>query len=149
MERCSWVKLDEPIYVKYHDEEWGRPVRDDQKLFEMLCLEGAQAGLSWLTVLKKRKAYREAFDQFNPYKIALYDEEKIEELILNEGIIRNRGKINAFIENAKAFVNVVEREESFTDYVWSFVGHTPIQNAYQTLQEVPAFTDLSEKMSKQ
>ena len=123
MERCFG---DVPIYEDYHDNEWGRPVHDDNKLFEMLILEGAQAGLSWLTVLKKRETYRKAFDNFDPKKVALYNEDKIEELMANEGIIRNRLKINAAIINAKLFLEVVEKYGSFDKFIWEYVNHKPI-----------------------
>lgn len=147
--RCHWVKESEPLYVEYHDKEWGRPLKDDLVLFEMLCLEGAQAGLSWLTILKRREHYRESFDHFDPYKMAYYGEEKIAELMQNSGIIRNRRKIVAFIENAKAYIRLVEAEISFTDYIWSFVDHKPIQNHFTLMKEVPASTDISKKMSAQ
>lgn len=147
--RCSWAKETEPIYVKYHDEEWGRPLYDNQKLFELLCLEGAQAGLSWLTILKRRENYRRAFDNFDAVKMARYDEEKINELFKDEGIIRNKRKVIAFIENAKAYLRIVEQYGSFSDYIWQFVGSMPIQNSFQSVSELPASTSLSEKMSKQ
>ena len=147
--RCSWATDNEPIYIKYHDEEWGRPVFEDQKLFEMLCLEGAQAGLSWITILKKRDNYRNVFDQFDAEKIARYDEEKVNELLQYDGIIRNRLKINAFIQNAKAYLRIKEEYPSFAHYIWSFVGHEPIQNKFRSVKELPASTPISETMSKQ
>ena len=147
--RCSWATDNEPIYIKYHDEEWGRPVFDDQKLFEMLCLEGAQAGLSWITILKKRGNYRQVFDQFDAEKIANYNDEKIAELLQYDGIIRNRLKINAFIANAKAYLRVKEVYPSFAHYIWSFVDHEPIQNNFRTVKDIPATSSISERMSKQ
>ena len=123
--RCAWAG-NTPIYVDYHDNEWGRPVHDDYQLFEMLILEGMQAGLSWITVLKKREAFRESFDGFDPHKIALYDEAKIQALMSNEKIIRNRLKINAAIHNAHVFLNITEKQGSFNDFIWAYVNHTPI-----------------------
>ncbi len=145
--RCSWTG-DIPIYIDYHDHEWGRPVHDDNKLFEMLILEGMQAGLSWITVLKKRAAYRKAFDGFDPEKVSLYDEAKIEELMVNEGIIRNRLKINAAVTNAGAFLEVVEKYGSFDQFIWSYVNDTPIVGHWETIEEVPATTPLSDQISK-
>lgn len=145
--RCGWVNSD-PLYRQYHDEEWGVPVHDDRKLFEMLVLEGAQAGLSWYTVLKKRETYREAFDRFDPVKVAAYDEAKAAELLTNEGIIRNRLKVQAAITNARAFLNVQEEFGSFDAYIWRFVGGSPIRNRWNTLKEVPASTPQSDAMSK-
>ena len=145
--RCSWCG-DTPIYVDYHDNEWGRPVRDDRKLFEMLNLEGAQAGLSWITVLKKRETYREAFDNFDSHKIVLYDDTKIEELMNNAGIIRNRLKINATITNAKAFLEIVEKHGSFTKFIWAYVDDTPIVGHRKRLEDIPSTTPLSDKISK-
>ncbi|WP_128894833.1 DNA-3-methyladenine glycosylase I [Longirhabdus pacifica] len=146
-QRCSWSGSD-PIYITYHDEEWGVPLHDDLKLFEFLLLEGSQAGLSWITILKKRENYREAFDQFDPEKIANYDQAKLEQLLNNEGIVRNKLKINAFISNAKAYLQLKEKAGSFNDFLWSFVQHKPIINHWQTIEEVPAMTPISEKMSK-
>lgn len=146
--RCDWVKLDEPLYVKYHDEEWGKPVYDDTKLFEMLILEGAQAGLSWLTILKRREGYRKAFDQFQVEKVASYDEEKIEQLMKDEGIIRNRRKIESAINNAKQFIKIQEQYGTFSNYIWSFVDGKPIINHWKTATEMPTKTDLSDKISK-
>lgn len=149
MERCSWVKLDEPVYVKYHDEEWGEPVYDDRKLFEMLCLEGAQAGLSWLTILKRREGYIEAFDQFDANKIVHYDEAKLTALKNDERIIRNQLKINSVVTNAKSFLAIQKEYGSFSNYIWSFVGGKPIVNAWESPQEVPITTEISDQMSKQ
>ena len=145
--RCAWVG-DSPIYIDYHDYEWGRPVHDDQKLFEMLILEGAQAGLSWITVLKKRAAYRAAFDNFNPQKVAFYDDAKIQELLLNEGIIRNRLKIKAAITNAQLFLATVDKYGSFAEFMWRYVDYRPIINNWQTIDEVPATSPISDQISK-
>jgi DNA-3-methyladenine glycosylase I len=133
---------------KYHDEEWGTPKRDDRRLFEDLVLDSAQAGLSWMTILRKRENYREAFDNFDPVKVAAYDEAKIEELLSNPGIVRNRQKINSAIKNAKAFLKVQEEFGSFDAYIWGFVDGKPIQHSWQTMFELPAKTDLSETISK-
>jgi DNA-3-methyladenine glycosylase I len=146
--RCGWVNMHEPLYIQYHDEEWGQPCHDDQRLYEMLVLEGAQAGLSWITVLKKRAAYRTAFDQFDPQKVALYDDAKVAELMANPGIIRNRLKINAAVQNAKAFLKVQQEFGTFDTYIWSFVGGKPKANAWKGLGDVPAETDESRAMSK-
>lgn len=145
--RCSWAG-DLPIYVDYHDSEWGRPTHDDRELFELLILEGAQAGLSWLTILKKREAYREAFDNFDPAKVALYDEAKVEELMANAGIVRNRRKIEAAITNAKLFLDVVEEFGSFDAFIWGYVDGTPIVNHCRTENDIPATTTLSDRISK-
>ena len=145
--RCCWCG-DVPIYVDYHDNEWGRPVHDDKKLFEMLILEGAQAGLSWLTVLKKRENYRAAFDGFDPAKVALYDDTKIEELLANTGIIRNRLKINAAVTNAKAFLRIQKEHGSFDKYLWSYVNYTPIVNRFEKIEDVITTSPVSDKISK-
>ena len=145
--QCAWVE-NIPLFVDYHDNEWGRPVHDDGKLFEMLILEGAQAGLSWITVLKKRESYRQAFDGFDPKKVALYDENKVEELMANEGIIRNRLKINGAITNARLFLEVVEKYGSFDKFIWGYVNHTPIVNHPKKLADIPATTPLSDQISK-
>ena len=137
-----------PLYIDYHDHEWGRPVHDDNKLFEMLILEGAQAGLSWITVLNKREAYREAFDRFEPKKVALYDDTKIEELMANAGIIRNRLKINAAITNAKLFLEIVEKHGSFDNFIWNYVNYTPIIGRYEKPTDIPITTPVSDKISK-
>ncbi len=147
MKRCAWCG-DDPLYIKYHDEEWGRPVHDDHILFEMLCLEGAQAGLSWITILRKRDNYREAFDQFDPVKISQYGDEKVAELLQNAGIVRNKLKVNAFIKNAKAFLAVQEEFGSFDAWIWQFVDHQTIVNRWATRAEVPAETPESQAMSK-
>lgn len=145
--RCEWPG-DDPLYLEYHDEEWGVPEHNDRKLFEMLILEGAQAGLSWITVLRKRENYRKAFDDFDAAKIAKYDDKKIKALLANEGIIRNRLKINAAIQNARGFLKVQEEYGSFDTYIWQFVGGKPKRNGFKTLKELPAQTPESEAMSK-
>lgn len=145
--RCSWCLKDE-LYKKYHDEEWGIPVHDDEKLFEMICLEGAQAGLSWHTILNKRENYRKAFDGFNPVKMSRYGAEKIERLMNNAGIVRNRLKINAFISNAKAYLAVKNEFGSFSKYIWQFTNGRPIVNARKKLSDIPARTELSDRISK-
>jgi len=145
--RCEWG-TDDPLYLDYHDNEWGVPVHDDQKLFEFLILDGVQAGLSWLTVLKKRENYRKAFDNFNPKKVALYNEKKIKELLSDKGIIRNRLKIEASIQNAKAFLAIEKEFGGFDTYIWRFVGGKPKQNAWKTVKEIPSRTQESDAMSK-
>ncbi|MFN8372638.1 MAG: DNA-3-methyladenine glycosylase I [Anaerolineae bacterium] len=146
--RCGWSGSD-PLYVKYHDEEWGVPIRDnDSALFERVCLEGAQAGLSWITILRKRENYRAAFDHFDPQKVARYDEAKVSELLQNAGIVRNRLKIHAAINNAQKVIAVQEELGSFSDYLWSFVGGKPIVNHWQSLSQIPAETTESRAMSK-
>ncbi|GAA3348571.1 DNA-3-methyladenine glycosylase I [Deinococcus persicinus] len=149
MKRCSWVKLDQPLYVDYHDKEWGVPVYDDQHLFEMLCLEGAQAGLSWWTILQKREGYREAFDHFDAKKIILYSEDKLLELQQDTRIVRNKLKIASVVTNAKAFLQIQEKYDSFSEYIWGFVDHQPIINEWPSMEEVPVTTDRSDRMSKQ
>ncbi len=147
LNRCEWCLGDE-LYLNYHDLEWGVPVHDDQKLFEFLTLEGAQAGLSWLTVLRKRECYRIAFDGFDPLKIARYNQVKVLELINNNGIIRNRLKIDSTIKNAVAFLAVQEKFGSFDRYIWDFVNGKPIQNNFKTMKELPAETEISRAISK-
>ena len=137
-----------PLYEDYHDHEWGRPVHDDHKLFEMLILEGAQAGLSWETVLKKREAYREAFDGFDPRKVALYDDAKIEILMANAGIIRNRLKINAAVINAQLFLDIVEQHGSFDKFIWGYVDYTPITGHWEQFEDMPLTTPISDRISK-
>ena len=139
---------DTPIYIDYHDKEWGRPVHDDNKLFEMLVLEGAQAGLLWITVLKKREAYRKAFDGFDPVKAALYGDAKIEELLENEGIIRNRLKINAAVCNARLFPEVVEKHGNFDKFIWEYVDCKPIAGSWNRVEEIPVTTVISDKISR-
>ncbi len=146
--RCQWAGSD-PLYVAYHDEEWGVPVLyDDRTLFEFLILEGVQAGLSWFTILKKRDNYRAAFDEFDPAQVATYDDARIAELLANPGIVRNRLKVNAAIRNARAFLAVQAEFGSFGSYIWQFVGGQPRQNAWRTLAEVPAETPESRDMSR-
>ncbi|TCL69331.1 DNA-3-methyladenine glycosylase I [Hydrogenispora ethanolica] len=147
MTRCGWAG-DDPLYIEYHDREWGVPVHDDIKLFEFLILEGAQAGLSWITILRKRENYRAAFAGFDPAKVASFDAAKVEELLGNPGIIRNRRKIEAAIGNARAFLKVQSEFGSFNEYLWRFNGGKPRQNAWTTLAEVPAQSSESEALSK-
>jgi len=144
--RCAWAG-DDPLYVAYHDEEWGVPLHDDQKLFEFLVLEGAQAGLSWITILRKREGYRAAFDQFDPQTVAHYDEDKIATLLTNPAIVRNRAKIQSAVKNARAFLQVQAEFGSFDRYIWQFVDGKPVVNQFNTLQEIPAETDQSRTMS--
>lgn len=148
IKRCEWVTKEE-LYIEYHDKEWGVPVYDDRKLFEMLCLEGAQAGLSWWTILKKRENYKEAFDNFEAEKIVKYTEEKLEQLMQYNGIVRNRRKIESVVTNAKAFLKIREEHGSFSNYIWKFVDNKPIINSWKSIKEVPASNELSDKMSKQ
>jgi DNA-3-methyladenine glycosylase I len=145
--RCPWCGTD-PLYRDYHDNEWGTPVYDNQKLFEFLILEGAQAGLSWITVLRKRENYRKAFDDFNPEKIARYTDARKAKLLLNEGIIRNRLKIDSAIKNANAYLLMQKNGEDFSHFLWSFVGGKPKQNTLTSMSQVPAFTPESDAMSK-
>ena len=148
MKRCDWV-TGERLYIDYHDHEWGRPSFDDRHLFEMLCLEGAQAGLSWWTILQKREHYRQVFDRFDPREIVLYDEQKVSALLGDPGIVRNRLKVNSVISNAEAYLRIVASGRSFSDYIWQFVDGKPIVNQWQDGQEVPASTEISERMSRQ
>ena len=145
--RCPWAAAD-PLYAAYHDEEWGAPLHDDRRLFEMLVLEGAQAGLSWLTILRRREAYRDAFDRFDPRAVARYGPRDVERLLADGGIVRNRRKIDSAVNNARAFLAVQEEFGSFDRYVWRFVDGRPIQNAWTKLQEVPAQTPVSGALSK-
>ncbi len=145
--RCSWVGED-PLYIQYHDEEWGVPLYDEQKLFEFLILETFQAGLSWITVLRKRENFRKAFDNFDYHKISKYDEQKFNELLNNVGIIRNKLKIKATISNAIAFMKVQEEFGTFSKYIWSFVNGKPIKNKWKLNRDVPANTELSDIISK-
>ena len=145
--RCGWSTND-PLYIDYHDEEWGVPVHDDQKLFEMLILEGAQAGLSWITILRKRENYRKTFNNFDAKKIVKYDSEKVKALLQNEGIVRNRLKIAATIQNAKCYLEVQKEFGSFDKYIWQFVGGKTIKNEWKMLKEIPAKTAESDAMSK-
>jgi DNA-3-methyladenine glycosylase I len=145
--RCPWAGTD-PLYVAYHDEEWGVPVHDDRVLFEFLVLEGAQAGLSWITILRKRDAYRRAFDRFDPEMVARYGKRKVAALLADAGIVRNRAKIESAIRNAKAFLEVQAEFGSFDAYQWRFVDGRPIRNRWRAIHEVPASTDRSDAMSK-
>ena len=145
--RCGWVN-DDPLYLAYHDEEWGVPIRDDRRLYEMLVLEGAQAGLSWYTILKKREGYRRAFDGFDPERIARYDETKTAALLEDAGIVRNRLKVQATIANARAWLALRESGAGFSDFLWDFTGDETIVNAWRRLDDVPATTPASEAMSK-
>ena len=147
MERCPWCEVSD-LYRHYHDREWGVPLHDDRALFELLILEGAQAGLSWSTILKKREHYREVFDGFDPQRIALYDAAKVAALLADPGIVRNRAKVAATIGNAKAYLALTEGGESFDDFLWRFVGGVPISNRWTSLAEVPAKTAQSDAMSK-
>ena len=144
--RCAWASGQQ--MVRYHDEEWGVPVHDDRRLFEFLILEGAQAGLSWSTILNKRENYRRAFDRFDPRRVARYDRRKLKQLLADPGIVRNKLKIAAAVENAKAFLHVQEEFGSFDRYIWQFVGGTPKINSRQSMKQVPARTAESDAMSK-
>lgn len=146
--RCEWVTEDQ-VYIDYHDKEWGRPLKDDQQLFELLCLEGQQAGLSWLTILNKREQFRKAFDGFDPEVIAGYSDEKLDELMQNEGIIRNRLKIKSIVSNAEAFLKIKEEYGSFSSYIWQFVDGHPIINEWERHEDVPSETAVSRNMSRQ
>lgn len=148
MKRCPWC-FDKELYVKYHDEEWGVPTFDDQKQFEFLVLESAQAGLSWFTILKKRENFRKAYNNFNAEKVANYNKKKIEELIQNQGIIRNRQKIEASVNNAKKFLDLQEEFGSFCNYIWDFVDGKPIVNNWKNLSDIPAKTELSDLITKE
>jgi len=145
--RCHWANQ-HPLLQEYHDKEWCVPTCNDQKIFEVLSLEGMQAGLSWLTILKKRENYRQAFDHFDIQKVAQYDNNDIQRLLSNSGIIRNKLKVNSIINNANCILKIKQDDSSFTDYIWSFVDHQPIKNHFEKIDDVPAKTDLSEKMSK-
>jgi DNA-3-methyladenine glycosylase I len=146
--RCAWVNDKERIYINYHDYEWGVPLHDDGMLFEFLILEGMQAGLSWVTVLKKRENFRKAFDYFDAEKIVQYGDDKVEDLLSDKSIIRNRRKLVSAIDNAKAYLRVKEERGSFNEYIWSFVDGKPIMNRYESIEEVPTETETSRKMSK-
>ncbi|HVG07989.1 MAG TPA: DNA-3-methyladenine glycosylase I [Thermoanaerobaculia bacterium] len=146
--RCWWAG-DDPLYVAYHDEEWGVPVHDDRRLFEMLILEGAQAGLSWITILRRREGYRRAFDGFDPERIARYDERKKAALLQDEGIIRNRAKVDAAVRSAQAFLELREETSSFDRFLWDFVGGKPKQNRWKERGEIPPETPESKAMSKE
>ncbi|MDR9418633.1 DNA-3-methyladenine glycosylase I [Gracilimonas sp.] len=146
--RCSWVENTFPEYIKYHDEEWGVPVHDDRTHFEFLILEGAQAGLSWSTILKRREGYRNAFANFDPEKVARFDEAKIQELLQDEGIIRNKLKVRSAVTNAQLFLDIQEEFESFDTYIWQFVGGEPIINHWESMKKVPATTKESDTLAK-
>ena len=145
--RCSWCG-DDSLYIRYHDKEWGVPNHNDRKLFEFLILEGAQAGLSWITILRKREAYRKAFDNFNFNKVANYNERKIQSLLKDEGIVRNRLKIRSTVQNAKAFLRIRDEFGTFNKYIWQFVDGKPVRNGWKSLKQIPARTELSNKLSK-
>jgi len=146
--RCPWLDNSKPDYVAYHDNEWGIPVYDDKRFFEFLILESAQAGLSWYTILKRRNGYQEAFSNFEVQKVATYNQEKVESLMLNTSIIRNRGKINAAINNAKLFIRIQQEFGSFSDYIWGFVNNKVIVNEYCELSDYPATSNESDLLSK-
>ena len=148
IKRCSWVNLNNQLYVDYHDNEWGVPIHDDQKLFEMLVLEGAQAGLSWELILNKRKNYQKAFDNFDPKLVAKYDDSKQQQLLKNNGIVRNKLKIKSAINNAKIFLDIQEKYGSFDKYIWGFVDHKPIINQFTNINRYPTTTDISDRISK-
>jgi DNA-3-methyladenine glycosylase I len=146
--RCAWVSLKDPLYLSYHDKEWGIPLHDDRRLFELLVLEGAQAGLSWSTVLHKREAYRKAFDGFDFNKVARYGETDVRRLLANPGIIRNRLKIRSAIKNARVFIDIRKEFGSFERYIWGFVGGKPVVNKFSDVKQIPARTELSDIVSK-
>jgi DNA-3-methyladenine glycosylase I len=147
IKRCWWCGDDE-LYQQYHDLEWGVPVHDDRELFEFLCLEGAQAGLSWITILRKREHYRKVFDHFDVHKIARYSDSKIAELLQDPGIVRNRLKVNGFVKNARAYLDLQQQGLTLDGYLWDFVDGKPLQNNRKSLQDVPAITALSDAMAK-
>lgn len=146
--RCDWANKGDELYTKYHDEEWGVPIFDDHKIFEFLVLESAQAGLSWITILRRRENYRQAFANFDAKKVAKFDEEKITQLLANSGIIRHRGKITAAINNAQKFLEIQKEFGSFSEYIWKFTNKKPITNNWEILKELPAKTEISEKICK-
>lgn len=146
MKRCSWAQ--DPLMVEYHDKEWGVPVHDDAALFEMLTLEGAQAGLSWSTILKRRQTYRDAFDNFDPFKVSGYTQKDVKRLLADKGIIRNRLKVQSTISNAKQFLKIQQEFGSFDRYIWRFVDGIPIRNNFKTHSQIPSSTMLSDKISK-
>ncbi|MDG1205492.1 MAG: DNA-3-methyladenine glycosylase I [Pseudomonadales bacterium] len=147
LKRCGWCG-DDPLYQRYHDEEWGVPIFDDQKLFEFLILEGAQAGLSWITILRKRQNYLQAFDRLEPTKVALYDATQIAKLLQDKGIVRNKLKVYSAVSNAQRYLEIVETHGSFSDYLWRFVDGQPVINAFKTLEDVPVSTEQSNQMAK-
>ncbi|CEE90983.1 3-methyl-adenine DNA glycosylase I, constitutive [Xenorhabdus nematophila str. Anatoliense] len=146
MIRCGWVTSD-PDYIAYHDNEWGTPLRDSRQLFELICLEGQQAGLSWFTILKKREGYRKCFHQFDPASIARMDETDVEKLMKEPAIVRHRAKIKAIIHNARAYLDMAEQGEDFSSFIWRFVNDIPLVNHWETPKEVPAQTDMSDALS--
>jgi DNA-3-methyladenine glycosylase I len=148
LQRCEWA-TSSALYMEYHDLEWGAPAHDDKTLFEFLILEGAQAGLSWSTILNKRQAYLQAFDNFEPSKVASYDDTKVQQLLANPGIVRNRLKIQAAIQNARSFLEIQDKYGSFDTYIWQFVDGKPVLNSWKSLQEIPATTKESDAMSKE
>jgi DNA-3-methyladenine glycosylase I len=145
--RCPWVSLKDPVMLAYHDEEWGVPVHDDRKIFEFLVLEGAQAGLSWSTILNKRENFRRAFAGFDPKRVAAFDKKKVEKLLSDPGIIRNRRKVEAAVSNAEAFLEVQDEFGSFDSYIWSFVGGRPIRNKWKSLSQIPVTSPVAQTMS--
>ncbi len=147
-QRCTWVNPKNKLDVEYHDKEWGVPVFYDRLIFEMLILEGAQAGLSWITILNKRENYKKAFDSFNVKKVAKYDEKKIAKLLQDAGIVRNKLKVNSVVKNAKIFIEIEKEFGSFSNYIWGFVNGNPIQNHFKDISEIPAKTELSDTISK-
>ena len=147
MNRCSWCG-DDPLYVNYHDKEWGVPVHDETKHFEFLVLESAQAGLSWITILRKRENYSKAFDKFNPLKVSKYNDSKVKELLNNAGIVRNIKKIEAAINNANRFLEIQKEFKSFDNYIWKFTDYKPVINKWKTLKDIPAKTKLSDEIAK-
>jgi DNA-3-methyladenine glycosylase I len=147
IQRCEWCGTD-PLYIEYHDNEWGNPVHEERKLFEFLILEGAQAGLSWITILRKRENYIKAFDNFDPLKVSRYSEKKVEKLLQNTGIVRNKLKINSAVGNANAFLKIQKEFGSFDKYIWQFVGGSPIINKWKSIKEIPSSTKESDAMSK-
>lgn len=147
MERCGW-QTEDPLYVTYHDTEWGKPVYEDQKLFEFLVLESAQAGLSWITILRKREAYHKQYEGFDPAKVALFDEDKINEMLLDAGIVRNRLKVTSSIRNAQLFLEIQKEFGSFSNYLWGYTGHQVVDNTIKKLSDMPVSTPLSDSISK-
>jgi DNA-3-methyladenine glycosylase I len=145
--RCAWAGSD-PLYLRYHDEEWGVPLHDDRALFELLTLEGAQAGLAWITILRKRDNYRRAFDGFDPRKVARYDKRKVEVLLQDPGIVRNRAKVEGAVRSAGAFLEVVREAGGFDGYLWAFVAGKPIRNRWKSLKQIPAETEQSRALSR-
>ncbi len=147
IQRCWWCGDDE-LYQQYHDQEWGEPQHDERLLFEFLCLEGAQAGLSWITILRKREHYRQVFDNFNAEKIAVYGDRKIADLLTDPGIVRNKLKVNGFVKNARAYLNMRDQGESLHDYLWNYVDGEPLQNNWRSMDQVPANTKISDSIAK-